>query len=205
MPARQAPYRERARRAVKREIAETAERLFAERGYDATTIDDVAAAVGMSSRTLFRYFPTKEDLVVGKLDRGIDQLLTALRARPEDEPVWASLKAVFEAEVTGVDGLCSTVEGAQDTHRVILATPSLQAAYLQKLQLLVDAIERLIHDRAAAAGTPYPPDDPVPRAIAGAALACLLAAHRAWLADAHEDFPTLLDRAMTAIAPVGIH
>jgi AcrR family transcriptional regulator len=56
--------RERARRAVLKEITDAANRLFIEHGYETTTIDDIARAVGMSRRSVFRYFPTKEDIGV---------------------------------------------------------------------------------------------------------------------------------------------
>ncbi len=60
------PVRERTRRAVRDELAQLAKDLFVEKGYDETTIDDLAAAAGMSKRTFFRYFASKEELVMGK-------------------------------------------------------------------------------------------------------------------------------------------
>ena len=63
-------------------LAEAAAELFYERGYDATTIDDIAAAVDVSPRTFYRYFPTKEDLVVAIGETSIESFLAALGARP---------------------------------------------------------------------------------------------------------------------------
>src|SRR6266545_7692516 len=60
------PVRERTRRAVRDELTQLAKDLFVEKGYDETTIDDLAAAAGMSRRTFFRYFASKEELVMGK-------------------------------------------------------------------------------------------------------------------------------------------
>src|SRR6266704_5848277 len=60
------PVRERTRRTVRGELAQLAVDLFVEKGYDETTIDDLAAAAGMSKRTLFRYFAWKDELVVGE-------------------------------------------------------------------------------------------------------------------------------------------
>jgi len=62
------PVRERTRRAVRDELTQLAKDLFVEKGYDETTIDDLAAAAGMSKRTFFRYFASKEELVVGKYE-----------------------------------------------------------------------------------------------------------------------------------------
>ena len=64
------PVRERTRRAVRGELAQLAVSLFVEKGYDETTIDDLAAAAGMSKRTFFRYFASKEELVMGKYEIG---------------------------------------------------------------------------------------------------------------------------------------
>ncbi len=89
------PVRERTRRAVRGELAQLAVDLFVEKGYDETTIDDLAAAAGMSKRTLFRYFASKEELVMGKYEVLGEQLAEDLAARPAGEPIWVSLRQVF--------------------------------------------------------------------------------------------------------------
>ncbi len=193
--------RERTRRAVQREITEAAERLFLERGYDTTTIADIAAEAGMSARSVFRYFPTKEDLLVGKFDNIADPLLTSLRGRPRDEPVWTSLRRMFDLldPSTGTPGAQET---ARRINEVIFSTPAVVARYLQKLQLLQDSAETVLRERAAAGDIPYADDDPTPRAIVGAAFSCLLAAQHAWLTRSDRDpFGTVLDRAMAALCP----
>src|SRR3954453_17186858 len=89
------PVRERTRRAVRGELAQLAVSLFVEKGYDETTIDDLAAAAGMSKRTFFRKLASKEPLVMGKCEFFGQQLAEDLAARPADEPIWASLRQVF--------------------------------------------------------------------------------------------------------------
>src|SRR6266536_1666319 len=89
------PVRERTRRAVRGELAQLAVGLFVEKGYDETTIDDLAAAAGMSRRTFFRYFASKEELVMGKYEFFGEQLAEELAARPVDDPLWASLRPLF--------------------------------------------------------------------------------------------------------------
>src|SRR3954454_16613700 len=89
------PVRERTRRAVRGELTQLAVSLFVEKGYNETTIDDLAAAAGMSKRTFFRYFASKEELVMGKYEYFGEQLAEDLAARPADEPIWASLRHVF--------------------------------------------------------------------------------------------------------------
>ncbi|WP_369225179.1 TetR/AcrR family transcriptional regulator [Streptomyces sp. R39] len=193
--------RERTRRAVQKEITDAANTLFLERGYEETTIGDIAAAVGMSQRSVFRYFPTKEDLVVGKFDFVADDMLQALRERPADEPVWESMRRIFDLLVPYVDAP-GRRQVAEPMQRIVFSTPTLLASYLQKLQLLQDTADTALRERAAAAGMPYHDNDPTPRAIVGAAFACLLAAQHAWLAGGAEGtFATAIDRAMATITP----
>jgi AcrR family transcriptional regulator len=193
--------RERTRRAVQQEITEAAQRLFVERGYPQTTIDDIAAAVGMSRRSVFRYFPTKEDIVVGKFDFVAEDMLDTLRSRPDEEPVWESLRRAFDLLVPYVDAP-GQHEVAEPMQRAVFTTPSLLASYLEKLERLQDAAELALRERSQRTGTGYQPDDPTPRAIAAAAFGCLVAAQHAWLAGGGTtSFATTIDRAMSAVTP----
>lgn len=193
--------RERTRLAVQREIAEAANTLFVERGYEATTIDDIAAVVGMSKRSVFRYFPTKEDLVVGKLDYLAEEMLEGMRARPADEPVWESLRAIFDLLVPHVD-TPDKDSVAGPIHRVIFDTPNLLASYLAKQQQMQEAIVAALSERAATAHMPYSAGDPTLRAITAAAFGCLVAAQQAWLdSGSSGTFAAALDTAMAAVAP----
>jgi AcrR family transcriptional regulator len=201
MSEKQLGLRERTRRAVKAEIADAAKRLFVERGFEATTIDDIAAAVGMSQRSVFRYFATKEEIVLGKFDLVVDDMLNALRQRPSGEEVWTSLRHVL-----GVLVSASETPGQQELvepiHRVVFETPALLAGYLQKLQHMQDAVVVILLDRAEAADSPYGADDPTPRALTAAAFGCLVAAQHSWLASgAKSAFADAVDRAMATIGP----
>lgn len=189
--------RERTRRTVQKEIGEAAVLLFVSRGYDATTIDDIAAAVGMSKRSVFRYFATKEDIVVGKFDLGADSMLDILRARPYDEPVWTSLRRLFD-----IADAPELRETAKPIQRMVFETPALLAVYLQRLQSFQNAVVAALLIRAEAAGTPYAAHDPTPRALTAAAFGCLVAAQYAWLACACDDsLATCIDRAMATLTP----
>jgi AcrR family transcriptional regulator len=84
--------RERKKRAAREAIATTARRLFAERGFDAVTVAEVAAAADVSQKTVFNYFPTKEDLAFAGREEGIAQLVANLRERGD-----ASVLDVFRA------------------------------------------------------------------------------------------------------------
>src|SRR6476646_1972874 len=76
--------RERKKQQTREGLASAAVELFIERGFDATTVEDIAAAADVSPRTFFRYYPTKEDVVVDLVER--------LAARPADEPLGRALR-----------------------------------------------------------------------------------------------------------------
>src|SRR5947207_2869605 len=79
--------RERKKTRTRELIAESARTLFAERGFEAVTVAEIARAADVSPQTVFNYFPTKEDLVYWRLEAFEAELLTAIRDRPEGEPV----------------------------------------------------------------------------------------------------------------------
>lgn len=201
MSEKQPGLRERTRRAVQKEIAEAANVLFVERGFEVTTVDDIAAAVGMSQRSVFRYFATKEEIVLGKFDLVVDDMLDALRARPGDEAVWTSLRRVFDVLVSLAEAP-GHKEMVEPIHRVVFETPVLLAGYLQKLQHMQDAVVSILLERAKAAGTPFAVDDPTPRALTAAAFGCLVAAQHSWLASGvKSSFADAIDRAMATVGP----
>ena len=196
MSTRQTGLRERTREAVRTQITEVANALFVQRGYEQTTIDDIAAGVGMSQRSVFRYFPTKEDIVVGKFDLVADDMLAVLRERPADEPVWESLRRCFDLLVPYVDAP-GQAEVAEPMQRIVFETPNLLARYLEKLQRMQDAVVIALRERAT-----YADDDPAPRALAAAAFGCLVAAQYAWLAGGGKgSFAEAIDRAMATVGP----
>ncbi|WIX75441.1 TetR family transcriptional regulator [Amycolatopsis carbonis] len=195
--------RERTRRAVQQDITEAAQRLFVKHGYERTTMGDVAEAAGLSRRSLFRYFPTKEDLIVGKFEVLAETMVERLRERPLDEPAWTSLRRAFDLLVPYVDAP-GKHEVAEPMQRIVFATPALLASYLEKLHRMAAAAETVLRERAETRGTPCDPTDPALPAVAGAAFSCLLAAQHAWLAGGGaETFAVCLDRAMAAVAPAG--
>ena len=79
--------RARKKRAAREAIAATASRLFAERGFDTVTVAEVAAAADVSEKTVFNYFPTKEDLAFAGREQGLMQLVAAIRERAPGTPV----------------------------------------------------------------------------------------------------------------------
>jgi AcrR family transcriptional regulator len=191
------PVRERTRRAVRDELTQLAKELFVEKGYDETTIDDLAAAAGMSKRTFFRYFASKEELVMGKYEVLGEQLAEDLATRPADEPLWASLRQVFGRVVEGVE---SEARGATAVamENIVRDHPTLNASYLER----VSRMQELVLDQVRTRTGQQDPTDPRTPAIVGAAFSCLIAAWATWLASNQaQAFGDLLDQAMDAIRP----
>ena len=84
--------RERKKQRTREQIIEAAMGLFAERGYHATTIADIATAADVAPRTFFSYFPSKEAVVFHNVDRDLDGLASALRDRLSGETVFDALR-----------------------------------------------------------------------------------------------------------------
>src|SRR3954454_9227982 len=101
-PMSQEPgLRERKKQQTRRHLADTARRLFAERGFDAVTVADVARAAEVSEATVFNYFRTKEDLFYSGLEAFEDLLLGSVRDRPVGESVLGAF-AGFVLEPRGL-------------------------------------------------------------------------------------------------------
>jgi AcrR family transcriptional regulator len=191
------PVRERARRAMRAELALLAQDLFAEKGYDETTLEDLVAAAGISKRTFFRYFASKDDLVLDKHDAWTGKLVEAFSARPAGEPVWESLRRAFDVVVDSF-GDQTELSRTLAMEKVIRSHPALAAGELERISRAQDQLAELVGHRlgTSAAG------DPRPAALAGAALSCVLAAKQVWLAgDQVRSFPELLDEAMASLTP----
>lgn len=190
--------RERTRRAVRAELTDVAMELFLRRGFEATTVDEIAAAAGISRRSLFRYFASKEAIIFESLQDVGEQLAEALAKRPRDEEPWVALRHSFEV-VTAYN--YENPERTLGFWTMLEETASLKARHFEQLmrwqELLVpDIAVRLgeVEDDGA-----YGPCAP---AIVGAALACLDAANHAWLrSQGRADVAHLLEEAMRAVRP----
>jgi len=186
--------RDRTLRAVRAEVSAVAMRLFVEQGFDKTTVDQIAAEAGMSRTSFFRYFATKEEVVLGHLDEVAYRVLEALVARPESEPVWNSLRHAFD---TLIEETAASPEENMRMARMLKETPALKVRQLGKQlgwhDVLGPEVARRLHVAADAR-------DPRPRALVAAAMACLNVAVETWVeADGAIALPGLLDQAMSAI------
>jgi AcrR family transcriptional regulator len=141
--------RERKKERTRQALEDAALDLFARQGFDHTTVDEIAAACDVSTRTFFRYFPTKEDALLGDKPEQFARVVAALEARPAAE---APLRSVRAALVPLVDEYARDRPRMRLRSRIIAETPSLRLhdpeARQAKEQVLVDALAR----RDAAAG-----------------------------------------------------
>jgi AcrR family transcriptional regulator len=94
--------RERKKRAAREAIAATARRLFAERGFDAVTVAEVAAAADVSEKTVFNHFPTKQDLAFAGREQGIAQFATAIAERPPGSAVLDVFRSMTHTVLEGL-------------------------------------------------------------------------------------------------------
>lgn len=165
-----------ARRAVREHVVEVALSLFTAHGFEATTIEQIAGAAGISRRTFFRYFGTKEDVVLGDADEQRRVLAASLEARPADEDPWTALRRAAEAlpEAQAPPSRALAVAGLVST------SASLRARHLQKQAAWQEVLSPLVARRAGLAASPVP--DLRASALVAAALACLDVATRAWQA-----------------------
>jgi AcrR family transcriptional regulator len=182
--------RERHRKRTAAELEEAALRLFSERGFDAVTIDDIAAAADVSRRTFFRYFGSKEDVVLSDHPRRLGELQAALDRRPPDEPALAALRHA-------VMSLADTFKDERDRmlrrFRLMTTTPALEARSLCLQRNWETAVTEML---AARMGVD-PANDLRPGVVAATTMAAMRVATANWLAGGgKDDLPMILAAAL---------
>jgi mycofactocin system transcriptional regulator len=167
------------------EVQRVALALFAEQGFEETTLDDVAAAVGVSRRTLFRYYPSKNDIVWGEFSEQLDGLRARLAAAAPDQP----LMEVLRRAVVGFNDY-----GDREELRIrmglITSVPALQGHSMLRYRDWCDVIAEFVAERLGARG-----DDHLPQVIANAALGTAMATYRHWITHPDADLLAELDAA----------
>ncbi|WP_410671324.1 TetR family transcriptional regulator [Amycolatopsis sp. cmx-4-68] len=157
--------RERKKRAMRRQLSDTAARMFLERGFDAVRVADVGEACGVSEKTVFNYFPSKEALLLDRLEATADALRTHL-PDPALTPVDAML-TILDHELDGLATALAADHALAQYRKfgdLIRHTPSLRAYQSDIADRFVD-----IAAEALATRTGLRPDDPEPQ-IAAATL-----------------------------------
>ncbi|GIH25441.1 hypothetical protein Aph01nite_37510 [Acrocarpospora phusangensis] len=183
--------RERKKARTRRTIQEQALRLFAEHGYDATTIEQIAEAAEISPSTIFRYFPTKEDIVV---QDDYDPLLARVLAeQPKDKPPLRALRDAFRESMALIP---------PEEQREILARARLQltipAIRSRVMQNMLDTLDQLSSVIAQRAGRD--PADLEVVTLTGAVIGALIPTLQRWVAeDGARPLSELVDEALALL------
>ena len=160
-------------------VTRAALELFAERGFDETTVDDIADALGVSRRTLFRYFASKNDMVWGDFDWVLARLRRCLDATGADEPLHVALgRAVVESNRYEDDQLPEL----RIRMRLITGVPALQAHSTLRYAEWRAVIAEFVAGRLGCGV-----DDLIPQTVAHAALGTSMAAFLVWVDDPSSD------------------
>lgn len=176
---------------TREEIEAVALDLFAARGFEETTVEEIAAAVGVGRRTLFRYFESKNDIAWGDFDWVMERLRDALAAGDDLPPMEALRRGVVESNRYPVE----QEPGLRTRMTLITGTAALQAH-----SALRYAAWRRVVAEWAAGRFDEGPDDLRPRVIGYAALGTAMASFERWVASEDEDLLELLDAAFVALA-----
>jgi AcrR family transcriptional regulator len=163
--------RERKKQRTRELVAETARRLFAERGFERVPVAEIARAAEVSEQTVFNYFPRKEDLVYWRLESFEDELLAAIREREGGE----SFLRAFARFILRRRGLLAerdpeARERLLEITRMITESPALVARERQIFDRYTESLARLIADELGSRA-----DDVLPWVLANA----LMGIHRA--------------------------
>ncbi len=162
--------RARKKRVMRQQLSDTATRMFVERGFDAVRVAEVAEACGVSEKTVFNYFPTKESLVLDRLEATMASLRTGL-AEPAIPPVEAALRILdrelraMTAWLTGQDDPAGAARAIRRFGDLIRATPSLRAYQSDMMDQFVSVATEILAARAGMLA-----DDPEPQIAARALL-----------------------------------
>jgi AcrR family transcriptional regulator len=185
--AKTATLWERTREGVREHVRRVALGLFLESGFEAITAADIAVAAGISQRSFFRYFSTKDDVLIsGSVDLGA-RVRDALVERPLEESTWASLRAALAPLAA------STVTDRQrslDMLRVIMSTATLRARHLEKHLAWEQLLSPVVAERLGGSSLAHSSA----RTACHLALASLDVALDRWVeSDGRKDLDTLLD------------
>jgi len=182
-------WRQRKKTATRDRIRASALRLFREQGYDATTVEQIAAEAGVSHMTFFRYFPAKEDVALW--DRYDPLIASALALTPPGWPLAERIRAVL------VEGLRQVHDAERDAllaqNKLIVATPALRerlwADQITTQQLILEALSADGRDPSFA-----------DRVTVAACLAAASTAVLTWVEnDGRPDLPDLIGQAFDAL------
>jgi AcrR family transcriptional regulator len=183
--------RDRRKRRTAEAVVAAALELFAERGFERTTIDQIAAAADISRRTFFRYFADKEELFFAEDERLLEVVEATLDAAPPGEPV---LELARRATRALAARSTADPERRLARERLIAATPALQTRRLAKNLRWEQAIAARLVERGAR--------EQEALLVPKLAMACFQTAYERWVRDPGRDLPGLVDESFAALGGI---
>jgi AcrR family transcriptional regulator len=177
--------RQRKREVVQEALSEAAEELFLSSGFERTTVEQIAHAAGVSRRTFFRYYESKEDVLVERSDRLGERLYAELAARPREEP---PLLAIRNALVPAVEAGIEDADFIRWVIRVLREKSPLRRAMMERRNRLEERIAALMAARLHSR-----PNDNTPMLLAFVTRALHDTAYNAWYDHETDDVAGLID------------
>ncbi|MEV0050695.1 TetR family transcriptional regulator [Saccharopolyspora shandongensis] len=182
-PGLRAKKKARTRSAIQRQAL----RLFAAQGYEATTVEQIAEAAEVSPSTVFRYFPTKEELVVS--DGYAPEVVEAFRAQPAELTPLQAVRGAIGSAFGGLSG--DEVARRRQLQELVLTVPELWVASLGNIKQTQRMLAELVAERAGRE-----PADAAVRSFTGAVFGVLLEVWLRWAEDPDLDALEALDRGL---------
>jgi AcrR family transcriptional regulator len=177
-PELAAGRRQRKKQRTRDALIEAAMDLFDAKGYDGTAVHEITDAVDVSERTFFRYFASKEDLVLSFVRDGMDLFAAALAARPAAEDPLTAARNAFQISLRELAGEMGDMPSSLSVLQLIDSTPALLSAYLRHIH---DHDEEIIRVLAQREGID-PATDLRPRVLAAVIGALVFVVNRDWRA-----------------------
>ena len=191
--------RERKKQRTRDALFEAAMDLFTAKGYDQTAVHEITDAVDVSERTFFRYFASKEDLVLSFVKDGAATFAEALAARPAGEEPLTAARHALQISIRELPGGGVSLQTYLTAMRLIDSTPALLAVYLRSVH---DHDDEIIEVLARREGVD-PVADRRPRVLAAMIGALVFLANRDWQAGDNQD-PAALVAAFDAYADAAL-
>ena len=193
-----AGLRERKKQRTRDALVEAAFGLFRRKGFDATTIDEIAEAVELSPRTFFRYFESKEDVALTLVEQQFSAVYAAFAARPAHEPVLTALRHAIVEMMRAAEGGTGGFDADRFTclQQLMRDSPAIHA---RSMELCTSRLDELAACVAARMGVD-PAADPRPTLVAAVASTAVQMAVVVWR-EAEPDQPVsvLTDRALALL------
>ena len=185
VPSAPETLKARKQQVVREALGTAAEELFRARGFEAVTVEEIARVAGVSRRTFFRYYESKEDVMVERLDRDGERLLTELAARPLDEP---PLLAIRNALISAIKYGLEEPDLIRDATRLLRETSALRRAVMERRNRLEERIAALMIRRLGSSN-----EDNTPMLLAFLTRALNDTAFNAWYDHETDDVIGLVD------------